>query len=40
MGRKASKGARTKTERDLPKLMSAAESFGEFASMCFAGRVK
>jgi murein endopeptidase len=26
--------------KDLPKLIAKAESFGEFASMCFAGRVK
>jgi hypothetical protein len=26
--------------KDLPKLIARSESFGEFASMCFAGRVK
>lgn len=26
--------------KDLPKLIRQSESFGEFASMCFAGGVK
>jgi murein endopeptidase len=35
MGRPKSKEQRT--AKELPKLIAIAESFGEYASMCFAG---